>query len=130
MSPDGHRQRTTAGPISRPSLMPDDRGAVWLSMAEMVGEDGMTGRRLFEAGTALALIWVVVAAPGGALATARTSHSAARIWSAAVEGVGKRGDSAVGAVPSPDGSLVFVTGRSWGGASEDDYATVAYDAIT
>src|SRR5581483_4412543 len=56
--------------------------------------------------------------------------SGALLWGQSYHGSGCCGDipSALGV--SPDGSKVFITGRSGGSGTGDDYATVAYDATT
>ena len=51
----------------------------------------------------------------------------AEIWRARFDGLGHGYDSARSLAVSPDGSLVYVTGSSTG-ASDLDYATVAYEA--
>lgn len=57
---------------------------------------------------------------------ASASRPGSELWSASYEGSGGEGSTdADSVVTSPDGSTVFVTGQS-----EDDYATVAYDAFT
>jgi hypothetical protein len=54
----------------------------------------------------------------------------AELWVADYNGPANRPDLANALGVSPDGSEVFVTGRSRGASSFDDYATVAYDAAT
>jgi outer membrane protein assembly factor BamB len=57
----------------------------------------------------------------------------AQLWESRYNGPGNGEDSAYSVAASPDGTKVFVTGRSWGiacGFSAFDYATVAYDAAT
>ena len=48
-------------------------------------------------------------------------------WEARYNGTGKGDDIATSMAIAPDGSSVFVTGRSEGATSAFDYATVAYD---
>jgi outer membrane protein assembly factor BamB len=58
------------------------------------------------------------------------SATGATMWTSYFDGHYHRQDSAVAVVASPDGSLVFVTGRSQGSSTHEDFATVAYDAST
>jgi WD40 repeat protein len=51
-------------------------------------------------------------------------------WVSYYNGPGNDFDRANSVAVSPDGDRVFVTGESAGGATFDDYATVAYDAGT
>ena len=56
---------------------------------------------------------------------------ARRIWSTSLDGQGRASDVATMDALSPDGSRLFVTGRSAGlGTNVFDYATIAYDAAT
>jgi len=53
-----------------------------------------------------------------------------QLWGMAYDGPGKGTDEAFAIGVSPGGSKVFVTGVSPGSSGDDDYATVAYDAVT
>jgi outer membrane protein assembly factor BamB len=52
----------------------------------------------------------------------------AQLWTARYTGPSYNSPSSMAV--SPDGSTVYVTGFSQGGVTDDDYATVAYDAVT
>ncbi len=55
----------------------------------------------------------------------------AQLWVKRYNGPGSGDDQAYSVAPSPDGTVVFVTGYSAGAtAGEVDYATVGYDAAT
>src|SRR5436190_1371168 len=58
------------------------------------------------------------------------SSTGARLWVRRYNGPGNDDDEAFALGVSPDGSTVFVTGRSVGSTSSVDYATVAYEAST
>jgi len=60
--------------------------------------------------------------PGG-------TGGAKKLWVARYDNPvqGDNADDAVALAPSPDGSMVFVTGSSYGSGTRQDYATVAYD---
>jgi hypothetical protein len=58
------------------------------------------------------------------------ASTGSRLWKARLNGPGNGNDHAYAIVVSPDGSEVFVTGSSYGSRSDDDYLTVAYDAVT
>ncbi len=53
-----------------------------------------------------------------------------QLWASRYDGPGKGNDEASSVAVSPNGQTVFVTGGSLGATSNNDYATVAYDAAT
>ena len=54
----------------------------------------------------------------------------ARLWVARYNGPSSRTDSAASIAVRPDSAIVVVTGSSYGTATGDDYATVAYSTAT
>jgi PQQ-like domain len=65
---------------------------------------------------------------GGSTAFAAQIASGDQRWASRYDGPVNDDDSADSIAVSPDGSIVFVSGTSAG--IDDDYATVAYDAVT
>lgn len=63
-------------------------------------------------------------------AAAYHSATGEELWFASHSGSGGGWDSAQAMGVSPNGSMVFVTGYSDEGSTEDDFVTVAYDAVT
>ena len=61
---------------------------------------------------------------------AYNASTGTQLWAKRYNGPGNGLDVAYSLGVSPDGSTVFVTGRSVGATSSDDYATVAYNAST
>jgi outer membrane protein assembly factor BamB len=58
------------------------------------------------------------------------ASTGAELWASRYNGPSNDYEYAHAVAVSPDGSTVFVTGYSLGSTSYDDYATVAYDAVT
>ena len=58
------------------------------------------------------------------------SPAGAALWAKRYNGPGNRDDRTYSSAASPDGSRLFVAGTSVGSGSNDDYATVAYDAAS
>jgi hypothetical protein len=58
------------------------------------------------------------------------ASTGARLWARRYNGPGNDNDLAHSIVVSPDGTIAFVTGESWGIEGEIDYATFAYDVST
>lgn len=56
--------------------------------------------------------------------------SGAIVWQRGYDGGALGDDFAQAVAVSPNGSMVFVTGGSWGSVAGEDYATLAYDAAT
>jgi PQQ-like domain/PASTA domain len=62
---------------------------------------------------------------------AHEASTGKRLWVARYNGPANGADGAEVVAVSADGTAVFVTGTSWGGkATQEDFATVAYDAAT
>jgi DNA-binding beta-propeller fold protein YncE len=71
--------------------------------------------------------------PAASYATvAYDAATGARLWARKYSGSGSDivGDAAKSVAVSPDGRTVFVTGRSTGATTDQDYATIAYNAAT
>lgn len=64
------------------------------------------------------------------LTVAYNAVTGARLWASRYNGPGNGLDEGHSIAVSPAGKTVFVTGTSAGAASEQDYATVAYNALT
>jgi hypothetical protein len=78
---------------------------------------------LFLSVGALLLIGLTVASGG----SASTPASGTKLWLARYNGPASRGDYGFKAALSSDGTKLFVTGQSYGGATTGpDYATLAY----
>jgi hypothetical protein len=58
------------------------------------------------------------------------ASTGAQLWVSRYNGAGDGYDAATALGVSPDGSMVFVTGSSYGSTTTNDYATVAYEAAT
>ncbi len=90
--------------------------------------------RLAAAVTVAAAMLAGVAPAGdaaaGAAAPGMRAAPGARLWVARYDDRSGGYDAAHAMAVSPDGSRVFVTGDSWGGATGRDYATVGYSAAT
>ena len=82
-------------------------------------------RRAVSAVLCLVVLFILGTGPAGGA----TQLVGERLWAKRFDGPTKGHDNAQALAVSPDGSRVFVTGESFG-SSEDDYATVAYDAST
>jgi hypothetical protein len=63
-------------------------------------------------------------------AVAYSAATGAQLWARRYNGPGNNTDKPTAVAVSPAGDMVFVTGSSYGGTSDDDYATVAYSAAT
>jgi WD40 repeat protein len=61
---------------------------------------------------------------------AYNASTGALLWLKRYNGPGNSDDEAHAVLVSPDGSKVFVTGFTYEGPSDDDYATAAYDGTT
>jgi len=66
----------------------------------------------------------------GYLTVAYDAATGAQRWARQYYGRSSGTDQAAAIAVSPDGRTVLVTGKSWGGRSAYDYATVGYDAAT
>ena len=81
------------------------------------------GSRLFVTGTVAHL-------HGATFQTVSYDASGTQLWSSHYKGPGPYEDQAAGIAVSPDGSMVFVAGRSSTDTTKMDYITLAYDAAT
>jgi DNA-binding beta-propeller fold protein YncE len=81
-------------------------------------------------------VFVTGASPGSSTADdyateALNASTGALLWVRRYNGPGNGLDQAAGLAISPDGTLVFVTGQSYGGSSAGtDFATIAYNVST
>jgi PQQ-like domain len=81
------------------------------------------GSRLFVTGTVAHL-------HGATFQTVAYDASGTQLWSSQYKGSGPYEDQAAGIAVSPDGSMVFVAGRSSTDTTKLDYITLAFDAVT
>jgi outer membrane protein assembly factor BamB len=77
-----------------------------------------------------AAVFVTGTSQGDYGTVAYNAATGAQLWASRYNGPANRNDYALSVAVSPGGATVFVTGHSQGGASDFDYATVAYNAAT
>jgi outer membrane protein assembly factor BamB len=80
--------------------------------------------------TALAGVGVIGAGSSGAVTRAQRVAPGTALWLKRYTGPGTGTDYAAGAVVSPNGSTVFVTGQTMTKALNVEFATIAYNALT
>jgi outer membrane protein assembly factor BamB len=140
VSPDGKTVFVTGG-----------SGGPAFSVYATVAYNAATGARLwvkrFNHGTGVAASSLAVSPTGamvyvaGATFSGTTAYNyatvaynaatGAQVWVKRYDGPAKSDDEANSVAVSPTGTMVFVTGLSYGGSTTgDDYATVAYNATT
>jgi hypothetical protein len=107
----------TGGPLW---AMTYDDSASGLDYATALGVSP-DGSRVFVTG-------YIYGSTGDYATVAYDASTGTRLWSKRYNGPGNDRDEAAAVGVSPDGSQVFVTGRSVGSTGRLDYATVAYDA--
>jgi hypothetical protein len=61
---------------------------------------------------------------------AYNAASGAQRWVKRYNGAANGDDAGYAVVVSPDGKVIYVTGTSWGGGTDFDYVTIAYNAVT
>jgi DNA-binding beta-propeller fold protein YncE len=92
------------------------------------------GRVCLPAVASVALSAAAALSLGDAAAASALSRTAggagSQLWVSSYNGTGHGFDVATATVASPDGGVVFVTGRSAGTDGNNDYATVAYNSAT
>jgi hypothetical protein len=91
-------------------------------------------RRFMLTAAAAAAAMLTTLGPAGASTAAAVpavpGASGAQLWVARYNGPANGFDAASSVAVGPGGGRVFVTGDSFGRTTADDYATVAYDAVT
>ncbi len=73
---------------------------------------------------------LALAIVGGVPGDASAGTGGAQLWESSYDGPTRRSDDAVDMGVSPDGATIFVTGQSAGAGTGEDYATIAYDAVS
>ena len=106
-------------------------GQLWETSYDVPGDAEATAIAVTPLGTAVFVTGVGPGASGQDYVTiAYDAATGAQLWAESYNGPGNGDDVANAISVSPSGSDVFVTGRSPGSGSGDDYATVAYSAST
>ncbi|MGI9006617.1 MAG: hypothetical protein ACR2FU_10540 [Streptosporangiaceae bacterium] len=78
----------------------------------------------------MAVLFLSAAAATASTAGPAVPGPGSQLWVSSYNGPNHSFDVGMATVASPDGSVVFVTGRSAGTNNTQDYATVAYDSAT
>ncbi|MBI4728405.1 MAG: PQQ-binding-like beta-propeller repeat protein [Acidobacteria bacterium] len=147
MSPDGARVYVTGG-SGYGGIYPDYSYNDYATLAY----DATSGAKLWEAryngsGNGGDMAEGLVVSPDGArvfvtgqsqgsgtnndyATLAYSAASGAKLWEARYNGPAGWWDAAFDLAVTPDGSRLFVTGRSSGSGTSWDYATLAYDAVS
>src|SRR5439155_20644358 len=105
---------------------------LWISTYNGTGDTGDTARAVGVSPDGAA-VYVTGGSDGGRgndyATVSYDAVSGHQRWASRYDGDGGW-DQAYALAVSPDGGAVYVTGSSFGGHSGDDYATIAYDAVT
>jgi len=115
------------------SLTATSPGAqLWVARYDNPGNGGATSVAASPDGKTVFVTGYTTTASGTEDYTtvAYNAATGARLWAARYTDPGHTTDQAYSVAVSPDGTAVFVTGKSLPAAGGEDYATVAYNAAT